>query len=105
MGSRWDGCLGVAGCEANDPGGGGGKHTLILSHGQGSRLWDIEGNSYLDAQGGAWLNKVGYGRTELAEVAAKQMEKMPTFSIGFDYANTPSIEFAEFQEPSSELTL
>jgi len=77
------------------PGGGGGKHTLILSHGQGSRLWDIEGNSYLDAQGGAWLNKVGYGRTELAEVAAKQMEKMPTFSIGFDYANTPSIEFAE----------
>lgn len=77
------------------PGGGGGKHTLVLSHGQGSRLWDIEGNSYLDAQGGAWLNKVGYGRTELAEVAAKQMEKMPTFSIGFDYANTPSIEFAE----------
>ena len=77
------------------PGGGGGKHTLVLSHGQGSRLWDIEGNSYLDAQGGAWLNKVGYGRAELAEVAAKQMEKMPTFSIGFDYANTPSIEFAE----------
>lgn len=77
------------------PGGGGGKHTLVLSHGEGSQLWDIDGNRYLDAQGGAWLNKVGYGRTELAKVAAKQMEKMPTFSIGFDYANTPSIEFAE----------
>lgn len=77
------------------PGGGGGTHTLVLSHGQGTRLWDIEGNSYLDAQGGAWLNKVGYGRKELAEVAARQMEKMPTFSIGFDYANMPSIEFAE----------
>ena len=77
------------------PGGGGGGHTLVLSHGAGTRLWDIEGHSYLDAQGGAWLNKVGYGRKELAEVAARQMEKLGCFSIGFDYANTPSIEFAE----------
>ena len=42
------------------PGGGGGEHTLVLSHGVGARLWDVDGNSYLDAQGGAWLNKVGY---------------------------------------------
>ncbi|MEL7098475.1 MAG: aminotransferase class III-fold pyridoxal phosphate-dependent enzyme [Pseudomonadota bacterium] len=77
------------------PGGGGGAHTLVLSHGEGVRLWDVDGNSYLDAQGGAWLNKVGYGRKELAKVAADQMEKLACFSIGFDYANTPSIEFAE----------
>lgn len=77
------------------PGGGGGAHTLVLSHGEGARLWDVDGNSYLDAQGGAWLNKVGYGRKELAKVAADQMEKLACFSIGFDYANTPSIEFAE----------
>jgi len=77
------------------PGGGGGAHTLVLSHGEGARLWDVDGNSYLDAQGGAWLNKVGYGRKELAKVAAEQMERLACFSIGFDYANTPSIEFAE----------
>ena len=77
------------------PGGGGGAHTLVLSHGKGSTLWDVDGRSYLDAQGGAWLNKVGYGRTELAEVAARQMEQLACFSIGFDYANTPSIAFAE----------
>mgnify|MGYP001028617045 CR=1 FL=1 len=77
------------------PGGGGGSHTLVLSHGEGCRVWDVEGRSYLDAQGGAWLNKVGYGRKDLAQVAAQQMEKLATFAFGFDYTNTPSIELAE----------
>lgn len=77
------------------PGGGGGAHTLVLSHGKGCRVWDVEGRSYLDAQGGAWLNKVGYGRKDLAEVAARQMEQLAIFAFGFDYTNTPSIELAE----------
>ncbi len=77
------------------PGGGGGAHTLVLSHGEGCRAWDIDGNSYLDAHGGAWLNKVGYGRKDLAQVAARQMEKLATFAFGFDYTNTPAIELAE----------
>ena len=82
-------------CVVQHPGGGGGEHTLVLSHGEGARLWDVDGKSYLDAQGGAWLNKVGYGRKELARVAAAQMEKLACFAFGFDYTNTPSIEFAE----------
>lgn len=77
------------------PGGGGGEHTVVLTHGEGCHVWDTDGRKYLDAQGGAWLNKVGYGRKELAAVAARQLEKLASFSIGFDYANTPSIEFAE----------
>jgi len=77
------------------PGGGGGAYTLVLSHGKGCRVWDVDGNSYLDAQGGAWLNKVGYGRKDLAKVAARQIEQLATFAFGFDYTNTPSIELAE----------
>ncbi|MEM7472269.1 MAG: aminotransferase class III-fold pyridoxal phosphate-dependent enzyme [Pseudomonadota bacterium] len=77
------------------PGGGGGEHTLVLSHGEGSRIWDVDGNSYLDAQGGAWFNKVGYGRKELAAVAAAQMEKLACFGFGFDYTNMPAVAFAE----------
>jgi len=77
------------------PGGGGGDNTLVLSHGKGTRVWDVDGREYLDAQGGAWLNQVGYGRDELAAVAAEQMSRMAHFSIGFDYANIPSIELAE----------
>lgn len=77
------------------PGGGGGDNTLVLSHGKGARLWDVDGHEYLDAQGGAWLNQVGHGRDELAAVSAEQMSYIAHFSIGFDYANTPSIELAE----------
>ena len=77
------------------PGGGGGDETVVLSHGKGSRLWDIEGREYLDAQAGAWLVQVGHGRTELVEIAAQQMSTLAHFSIGFDYANQPAIELAE----------
>ena len=78
------------------PGGGGGvDNTIVLTHGQGATVWDIEGRAYLDAQGGAWLNTVGYGRRELAEVAAGQMEALGHFAFGFDYTNIPAIEFAE----------
>ncbi len=77
------------------PGGGGNEHTLFLTRGEGCYVWDMDGLRYLDAQGGAWLNKVGYGRKDLAQVAADQMARFGTFSIGFDYANTASVEFAE----------
>ena len=51
------------------PGGGGGDQTVVLERGDGARVWDIDGREYLDAQGGAWVNKVGYGRRDLAEIA------------------------------------
>lgn len=77
------------------PGGGGGDNTVMLSHGKGVRLWDVDGREYLDAQAGAWLALVGHGRNELAEIAAAQMSRLAHFSIGFDYANTPTVELAE----------
>ncbi|MEM7336424.1 MAG: aminotransferase class III-fold pyridoxal phosphate-dependent enzyme [Chloroflexota bacterium] len=77
------------------PGGGGGNNTVVLSHGKGSRLWDVAGREYIDGQAGAWLALVGHGRNELAEIAAEQMSRLAHFSIGFDYASTPAIEFAE----------
>jgi putrescine aminotransferase len=77
------------------PGVGGGEHTVVLSHGKGATVWDVDGNAYLDAQGGAWLNKVGYGRQDLAQVAARQMEQLAHFAFGFDYTNPAAIECAE----------
>lgn len=76
-------------------GGGGGTNTVVLSHGEGSTIWDVNGREYLDAQGGAWLNLVGHGRAELAEVAAQQMAQLAHFSSGFDYSSIPATTFAE----------
>lgn len=67
---------------------------LVLVHGQGSHVWDSEGNRYLDAFAGLWNVNVGHGRTELAQVAQKQMAELafqPTF---FGLATPPAIELA-----------
>ncbi len=77
------------------PGGGGGADTVVLSHGKGSTVWDVDGRAYLDAQGGAWFNLVGHGRTELAVAAARQMARLAHFSIGFDYSSMPATALAE----------
>jgi taurine-pyruvate aminotransferase len=44
---------------------------IVVSGGQGSTIFDADGTSYLDAMAGLWCVNIGYGRTELAEVAAE----------------------------------
>jgi len=46
---------------------------------RGSTVVDADGTSYLDAMAGLWCVNIGYGRTELAEVAAEQMRQLSYF--------------------------
>lgn len=67
---------------------------LILARGEGSTVWDTDGNAYLDAFAGLWNVNVGHGRRELADVAQEQMTRLafqPTF---FGLASPPPIELA-----------
>jgi putrescine aminotransferase len=50
---------------------------LVIVEGHGSTVVDADGTEYLDAMAGLWCVNVGYGRTELAEVAAAQMRALP----------------------------
>jgi adenosylmethionine-8-amino-7-oxononanoate aminotransferase len=43
---------------------------LVIVEGHGSTVVDANGTEYLDAMAGLWCVNVGYGRTELADVAA-----------------------------------
>ena len=45
----------------------------IFVKGEGCRLTDIEGNTYLDLRAGYTLANAGYGRTEIAQAAADQL--------------------------------
>ncbi|MBS0613672.1 MAG: aspartate aminotransferase family protein, partial [Proteobacteria bacterium] len=72
-----------------------GADPLILVRGKGSTVWDADGREYLDAHAGAWLAQVGHGREELAQVAAQQMATLAHFTIAWDFANIPTIEFCE----------
>lgn len=67
---------------------------LIWDRAEGIELIDADGNRYIDGSAGMWNVNVGYGRTELAEVAAEQMARLPYATSFGGAANAPSIELA-----------
>lgn len=67
----------------------------VIEAGEGIRVKSIEGKTYIDCGSGLWLNNVGYGRTELAEVAKKQMEKLSFFQTFNGYSHPLAIETAK----------
>lgn len=41
----------------------------IIEEGNGIRIKNVEGKTFIYCGAGLWLNNIGYGRTEVAEVA------------------------------------
>jgi acetylornithine/N-succinyldiaminopimelate aminotransferase len=53
---------------------------LVIRRGRGVRLQDRGGRWYLDFTGGIAVNALGYGRTDLARAAGRQMRRLPHIS-------------------------
>ena len=68
---------------------------LVLVRGEGAWLEDADGARYLDATASLWYCNVGYGRAELADVAAAQMRELPAYSTFGHYANRPALDLAD----------
>jgi adenosylmethionine-8-amino-7-oxononanoate aminotransferase len=49
---------------------------MVITGAQGSTIVDADGSTYLDAMAGLWCVNIGYGRTELAQIAAEQMAQV-----------------------------
>jgi taurine-pyruvate aminotransferase len=49
---------------------------IVVTQAQGSTIYDADGTAYLDAMAGLWCVNIGYGRPELADVAADQMRQL-----------------------------
>jgi acetylornithine/N-succinyldiaminopimelate aminotransferase len=49
---------------------------IALSHGQGCRVWDINGKAYLDALGGIAVNTVGHNHPKLVPALQDQISKI-----------------------------
>jgi len=70
------------------------QDPMIMVKGEGSRVWDAKGNSYLDASsGGVWCVNVGYGRAEIADAVRDQIIKLNFFAS--TAGTEPGAEFAE----------
>jgi len=66
----------------------------VIVRGEGCTLWDEDGRSYLDALAGLWCVNVGYGRAELAEVAADQMRRLAYYNTFFKTTSPPTAALA-----------
>ena len=51
-----------------------GYRNLVKS--EGVRLWDDQGNEYIDGLGSLWLCQVGYGREEIVQAVTDQLSTM-----------------------------
>jgi adenosylmethionine-8-amino-7-oxononanoate aminotransferase len=65
----------------------------ILVRGEGSRVWDQDGNAYIDALAGLFCVNAGYGRREIVEAVVTQMMDIPYVSP-FSFPNLPQIKLA-----------
>ena len=66
---------------------------MVVTGAQGSTIYDADGTSYLDAMAGLWCVNIGYGRVELAEVAADQLRELSYFP--HTAMNVPAAALAE----------
>lgn len=70
-----------------------GPPKLVLDRGEGARVWDVDGNEYLDLLGGIAVNVLGHGHPALVRAIADQAARAVHVSNFFTTA--PQVELAE----------
>lgn len=66
------------------------RGSLVITRGEGARLWDAEGREYLDAVGGMWCTNLGLGRQDMAEAIGDQAMKLAYANYFVDTTNEPA---------------
>jgi putrescine aminotransferase len=67
----------------------------VIVKGDGSYIWDSEGNRILDGMAGLWTTNIGYGRAELGDVARDQMIELPFYNTFFRTTHPPVIALSK----------
>lgn len=71
------------------------KGARVITRANGVYLHDSDGNEILDGMAGLWCVNIGYGRRELADVAARQMRELPYYNTFFQTTHVPAIALAQ----------
>lgn len=67
------------------------KGARIITRAKGVYLTDSDGHEILDAMAGLWCVNLGYGRPEMGQVAARQMNELPYYNTFFQTTHVPVI--------------
>lgn len=77
------------------------RFPVVFDHGDGVRLYDTDGNEYLDFYAGIAVNGLGYNDAEFNEAVKAQVDKL--LHISNLYYNVPSVEAAELLLKASQM--
>ena len=78
-----------------------GRQPIVIERGEGSRVWDSEGNEYLDFVGGLAVTSLGHSHPAVTAAASAQAERL--IHVSNLYYTTPMIELAELLVENSPL--
>jgi putrescine---pyruvate transaminase len=68
---------------------------LEIVRGEGCRLWDSDGRSYLDGTASLWYCAAGHGRREITDAVAAQMGQVAAYHTFGSFTNAPQARLAE----------
>jgi putrescine aminotransferase len=68
---------------------------ITIARGEGSLLWDSDGNELIDAMASLWYCQVGHGRREIADAVATQISTIEAYSCFDPFTNAPADALAE----------
>ena len=69
------------------------RQPIVLDHGEGAKVWDIDGNEYLDMFAGIAVNCLGHNHPKLVKAIQDQAEKL--IHISSIYYNEPALIYAK----------
>ncbi|MFN3309441.1 MAG: aminotransferase class III-fold pyridoxal phosphate-dependent enzyme, partial [Anaerolineales bacterium] len=72
-----------AGWKALGGGGVGSAIPIVVSHGKGSTLYDLEGKAYIDCTAQAWSLSVGYSHPKVISAVCEQIKKYTHIRTSF----------------------
>ena len=67
----------------------------VISRGEGVRVWDENGRSYIESVAGLWCASLGFSNERLVQAAAAQLRKLPFYHGFTAKSHEPMIDLAE----------
>jgi 4-aminobutyrate--pyruvate transaminase len=71
------------------------RGPLVITRGQGVRVFDEAGKDYIEGMSGLWCTALGFSEPRLIEAAKRQMEALPFYHLFNHKAHAPAIRLAE----------
>ncbi len=67
----------------------------MIERGEGIRVYDEKGRSFIEGLSGLWCAGLGFGNAELVETAREQMSKLPYYHLFTGKSHDAAVELAE----------